>query len=162
MPLSIGACLTIPEIADHKAWLLDGQRDVELQDFMTHEVLSGDWQSLVAAAKTALDGHTGRLGIHGPFRGLDIANQDPELQPLITARYLKALEVCEALGATQMVMHSPYDHWYHNNILCLPGYRESKQEKVRKILGPVAKRAEETGVTLVFENIQDVDPYERA
>ncbi|MEO1312693.1 MAG: sugar phosphate isomerase/epimerase family protein [Pseudomonadota bacterium] len=162
LPLTIGACLLIPEIETHRDWLLSADRDVELQDFMTQEVLCGDWQALVASAKTALDGHTGRLGIHGPFRGLDIHNPDPEMGPLITKRFLCALEVCAALGATQMVLHSPFDLWYHQNRLSLPRVRERLQERVHTILGPVAKCAEDIGVTLVLENIEDVDPQERA
>ncbi|MBS8271642.1 sugar phosphate isomerase/epimerase, partial [Halomonas litopenaei] len=70
-PLKIGACLTTPEIDDHRDWLFDAARDVELQDFMTYSALTTGFEDRVTAAKTALDGHMGRLGIHGPFEGLD-------------------------------------------------------------------------------------------
>lgn len=69
--------------------------------------------------------------------------------------------VADAVGARQVVIHSPYNLWFHQNRLMLPGYREKKQTHVRTILGPVLARAEALGVTLVMENIQDVDPFER-
>lgn len=160
-PLKIGACLKIREIADHRDWLFEAARDIELQDFMTWAALTTDRDDLIAAAKTALAGHGGRVGIHGPFEGLDIDNKDPELRPLITARFLAALEAAEAIGARQMVLHSPYSLWFQNNIHSWKGYPEAKLARIHETLTPVVKRAEDTGVTLVIENIQDVDPATR-
>lgn len=108
-PLKIGACLRTHEIAAHRDWIFDADRDVEFQDFLTHEVLTGDWRSVAASARTALEGHGGRVGIHVPFEGLDINNKDPELRPSITARFLTALKAADAVGGRQMVMHSPYN-----------------------------------------------------
>ena len=39
-PLKIGACLKTSEIADHRDWLFDAARDIELQDFMSHVALT--------------------------------------------------------------------------------------------------------------------------
>ena len=160
-PLKIGACLKTPEIAAHRDWLFDAARDIELQDFMTFEALGAEFEDRIAAAKTALDGHTGRIGIHGPFEGLDIDNKDAELRPIITARFLKALEAADRIGARQMVLHSPYNAWYQNNVFCFPGYVETKLARIHDILGPVVKAAENKGITLVIENIQDVRPETR-
>lgn len=106
-------------------------------------------------------GITGRLGIHGPFEGLDIDNKDAELRPIITARFLKALEAADRIGARQMVMHSPYSAWYQNNIFSFPGYAESKLGRIHDVLRPVVRAAEEFGITLVIENIHDVRPETR-
>lgn len=160
-PLKIGACLKTSEIADHRDWLFDAARDIELQDFMSHVALTTGFDDRIAAAKTALDGHTGRLGIHGPFEGLDIDNKDSELRPIITARFLKALEAADRIGARQMVLHSPYTAWYQNNIFSLSGYAESKIGRIHQILDPVVRAAEDMGITLVIENIQDVRPETR-
>ncbi len=160
-PLKIGACLRIDEIADHRDWLFDDARDIELQDFMTRDALNVDRAERVAAARAALDGFGGRLGIHGPFEGLDIDNKDSELRSVITARFLSAVEAAEALGATQMVMHSPYTKWYQNNLLDKPQYAEEKLARIHEVLDPVVARAKNAGVTLVIENIQDVDPATR-
>ncbi|WP_375258411.1 sugar phosphate isomerase/epimerase family protein, partial [Citreimonas sp.] len=90
-----------------------------------------------------------------------IDNKDAELRPLITARFLKALEAADRIGARQMVLHSPYTPWYRNNLLASPGYAEDKLARIQEILLPVVRAAETLGVTLVIENIQDVDPATR-
>ncbi len=160
-PLKIGACLKTPEIAEHRDWLFDTARDIELQDFMSHAALSTEFEDRISAAISALDGHEGRVGIHGPFEGLDIDNKDAELRPMITARFLKALEAADRVGARQMVMHSPFTAWYQNNIFSFPGYAEKKLARIHEILGPVVRAADEKGITLVIENIQDVRPETR-
>jgi sugar phosphate isomerase/epimerase len=160
-PLKIGACLKTSEIADHRNWLFDTARDIELQDFMTHAALSTEFEDRIAAAKAGLEGHTGRLGIHGPYEGLDIDNKDAELRPIITARFLKALEAAERIGARQMVLHSPYTAWYQNNIFSFSRYVENKLDRIHDVLGPVVRAAEEMGILLVIENIQDVRPETR-
>ncbi|MEL7300832.1 MAG: sugar phosphate isomerase/epimerase family protein [Pseudomonadota bacterium] len=160
-PLKIGACLAPDEIAAHRDWLFDADRDLELQGFSSHRGLTTELEDRVAAAKTALDGFKGRIGMHGPFEGLDMDNKDPELQPLITAKFLKALEAADRVGARQMVMHSPYTRWYAWNIHNYDGYAESVLSRVHAIMTPVVKAAEEKGITLVIENIFDVDPASR-
>ena len=121
-PLKIGACLKAHEIADHRTWLFGATRDIDLQDFMTHAALSTEFEGRIAAAKAALDGHTGRIGIHGPFEGLDIANKDAELRPIIAAQFLKALKATDQVGTRQMVIHSPFSAWYQNSIFNFPDY----------------------------------------
>lgn len=162
LPLKIGACLRHAEVAEFRDWLFDDGRDIEIQDFAAPEALLADWRDLAAAAKAAVAGHTGRLGIHGPFWGLALDNQDPELQELISRRYLTAIDACDAVGATQMVIHSPFDRWYAQHVYSQRGYHETMMQSIRAVLGPVAARAEAAGVTLVVENIQDVDPSHRA
>lgn len=159
--LKIGACLKAAEIADHRDWLFDAARDIEIQDFMSYAALTTEFEARISAVKSALDGHTGRIGIHGPFEGLDIDNKDAELQPLITARLLKALEAADRIGARQMVLHSPYTLWFQNNVLSWKGYAETKLDRIHDTLAPVVKAAEESGQTLVIENIQDVRPETR-
>jgi len=107
LPLKIGACLAISEIETHQNWLFDDGRDIEIQDFIGYQGLVLERDDRIAAAKTALAGHEGRLGIHGPFEGLDLDNKDPELRPLVSARFIHAVETAAAIGARQMVLHSP-------------------------------------------------------
>lgn len=57
LPLKIGACLRTAEIADHRDWLFEAQRDIELQDFMTHAALGEEYADRITAAKAALAGH---------------------------------------------------------------------------------------------------------
>lgn len=160
-PLKIGACLTAAEIETHRDWLFDADRDIELQEFQSLRGLTTELEDRIGAAKAALDGHKGRRGIHGPFRGLDLDNDDPEVQAIITARFLAALEAADRIGARQMVLHSPFTLWYQNNIFCYPGYARSKLDDIHRILGPVLRSAEDKGILLVIENIMDVRPETR-
>ncbi|PIE09411.1 MAG: sugar phosphate isomerase [Rhodobacterales bacterium] len=160
-PLKIGACLKAAEIAAHKDWLFDAARDIEIQDFMSHAALTTELDTRIISAKAALEGHQGRVGIHGPFEGLDIDNKDPELRPLITNRFLTAVEAADRIGARQVVLHSPYTLWYQNNLLATPGYAEAKLARIHEVLTPVVRAAETHGITLVIENIHDVDPATR-
>lgn len=157
----IGAALGVSELPQFRDWLLEKQRDLELQSFTTPDVLNGDWQSRVDAAKQQLDGYTGRLGIHGPFWGLSFSNPDPDMRAIVRRRMMQGLDVCAALGATQMVVHSPYTTWDFHNLDMVTGQRDSLLETVHDSLSAAVRRAEDIGVTLVVENIEDINPEDR-
>lgn len=155
----IGAALGVSELASYRDWLFDKNRDLEIQSFSNPALLvSGDWQALVDEAKAQLDGFGGRYGIHGPFWGLNFANPDPEIRALVARRMAQGLEICEALGATHMVIHSPFTTWDHHNLATYPGAMERLTDWVHESLGDAVKRAESAGVTLMLENIEDIDP----
>ncbi len=157
----IGAALPIESVEHLRDWLFDKDRDLELQDFVRPQVLESDWQEIVARYEKLLDGYQGRVGIHGLFFGLDMSVADPEVQAIVQKRYLQGLGVCEALGATQMVVHSPFTLWHHGNFDNGGWLKDHLFECCHTVLAPVVKRAENIGCELVIENIQDVDPYER-
>lgn len=157
----IGAALAVTELETYRSWLLDKQRDLELQTFHSAEVLNGDWRPLAEEARKQLDGYTGRLGIHGPFWGFTIHSLDPDVRAVVARRMDQGLDVCAAVGATQMVVHSPYSTWDYNNLDNNPGARDRVIENVHDTLGAAVKRAEDQGVTLVIENIEDIDPMAR-
>lgn len=157
----IGVALAVPELAAHRDWLLEKQRDLEVQTFHEAAVLLGDWQPLAAEVRRQLDGHTGRLGIHGPFWGFSLATPDPDVQALVRTRMSQGLDVCEAISATQMVVHSPVTAWDHNNLPNVPGGWERLVDCVHACLGEAVARAADQGVTLVMENIEDKDPRAR-
>lgn len=158
---TIGVALPLARLEEHHEWIFEGRRDVELQDFFFHEVLEGDWHPIVERARALLEDHEGRVGIHGPFRGLNIASPDPAIRDVVTLRMNQALDVCAALKATQMVIHSPYTTWSHNNLDKDAGSRASMFDYTHLTLGDVVKRAEDMGVVLVIENIEDKNPADR-
>lgn len=157
----LGAALTLDMLALHRDWMLAAPRDLELQSFCLPHVLNGDMSGLLDRAKALMDGLTGRIGIHGPYIGFSIDTPDPDVALIVQARMLRALEVCEALGADQMVIHSPITSWDHGNQQVNPYDAMIQIERVRHTLAPVLQRAEDTGVGLVLENIEDVDPAAR-
>jgi sugar phosphate isomerase/epimerase len=157
----LGAALPLAGLRQHRAWILDKQRDLEVQDFFWADVLNGDWNPLADEIRKELDGYTGRLGIHGPFWGFSIGSKDPDIRSVVNKRLHQGLDVCAALGATQMVIHSPYTTWDYNNLDYNPGSRDQVIETVHATVGDVVKRAEDMGCVLVVENIEDKDPHIR-
>ncbi|ADZ69401.1 sugar phosphate isomerase/epimerase family protein [Polymorphum gilvum] len=157
----VGAAMTLDFLELHRTLMLEKPRDLELQDFVNADTLNGDWQPLVERAKALLDGHQGRLGIHGPFWGMNVANPDPDIAAIVGKRLLQGLEVCEALGATHMVVHSPYSTWDHNNLDSYERGREKVIERCHATMKEAVARAEAIGCELVIENIEDKDPRDR-
>lgn len=157
----LGAAMALDDLEIHRDWLFEKQRDLELQSFAEARVLNGDWAPLAARARKLLDGHKGRLGIHGPFWGFTIASQDPDIRGVVSKRLLQGLEVCASVGATHMVVHSPYTTWSYNNLDNNPGEREKITEYCHLTLRDAVKRAEDIGCTMVLENIEDKDPHIR-
>lgn len=158
----LGAALKTRTLELHRDWILDRQRDLELQDFCDDTaVLDGDWRAVASHLKHLLDGYRGRLGIHGPFWGFKIDSRDPAIRAVVTRRLLQGLEICEALGATQMVVHSPYSTWDYNNFTPNAQMEAELTDRVHATLSPAVRRAEEIGCVLVIENIEDRDPAQR-
>lgn len=158
---TIGAALMLPQLERLHNWVLEGRRDLELQDFTDAETLEGDWRPAAARARALLDGFEGRLGIHGPFWGFSIATPDLGVRDVVRRRVWQGLDVCEALGATHMVIHSPYSSWDHNNLPKRPGDRARLLDNCHLALRDAVNRAEQAGVMLVIENIEDKDPAAR-
>lgn len=166
-PLKIGAALNVADIPKYRDWLIEGQRDLEIQDFHSTDVLLGDWHDRVEAAKAHLDGFEGRLGIHGPFVHVPMNCDDPELRPIVTKRYMTGLDAAIALGASQMVVHSPFTIWDDKNYGDWPGggnapsHKDSIIAACHEVMRDVVARAEDHGVTLVIENCDDISPLDR-
>ncbi len=157
----VGAAMPIRLLESHHNWLLESQRDLEIQDFIQPTALEGDWPGLVSETRRWLAGYTGRLGIHGPFWDLPLDAYDPLIRDVVRRRLWQGLDVCEALGATQMVVHSPYTTWSYNNLDKDDGARAKLIELCHWSMGDAVRRAENIGVTLVIENIEDRNPLDR-
>lgn len=157
----IGAALTNAELAAYQDWILEKDRDLELQSFVSASVLDDDWRPLAAEVKALLAGYKGRMGIHGPFWGFTIDTQDPLVRHAVQTRFDQGLDVCAATGASHMVIHSPFTTWDFNNLDAHTGARDALFTRVHLVLDPIVKRAETLGVTLVMENIEDINPADR-
>jgi len=158
----IGAALDHSSLASHRDWLLEAPRDLELQAFVNAEVLDGDWSGLAAETVSLLDGHEGRRGIHGPFWGFTIASFEPEVRKIVARRFQQALDVCAAVKGTHVVIHSPFTTWGYNHRGLYPDIEERMLDAARDTLSAVLARAEDMGVTFMLENIEDIEPADRA
>lgn len=154
----IGAALRYPDLEGLRDWLFDHDRPVEIQDFVHPDVLDGDTAPLVAAWNTALEGHHGARGLHGPFFGLDLSNPDRDIRAVIQRRLLQGLDLAAALSATHMVVHSPFTYWHSLNFANYTSLRDEMFSAAMDCLAPVLRRAAETGCVLTLENIDDADP----
>jgi hypothetical protein len=141
----LGACMPVADLAHHAAWLAEDARDLEIQDFCNAEVLNGDWRGRVKAARALMSGHRGRLGIHGLFWGFSIASKDPDVRALVRRRMVQALDAAAELGATQMVMHSPYTTWDHNHLGADAAARAGIIALAQDSQAPAVRRAEALG-----------------
>ena len=157
----IGAALTNSDLAVYRDWILEKDRDLELQSFVNASVLDADWAPLAAQVRAMLDGYKGRMGIHGPFWGFTIDTPDPLVREVVQKRLNQGLDVCAAVGASHMVLHSPFTTWDYNNLDGQPGDREDLISRTHTLLRPIVTRAETLGVTLVMENIEDINPADR-
>jgi sugar phosphate isomerase/epimerase len=158
----LGAALAHDDLAAHRDWLLEAPRDLELQAFVDAEVLDGDWAPLAAETNRLLDGHQGRRGIHGPFWGFTIASYEPEVRKIVTRRLHQALDVCAAVSGTHVVIHSPFTTWAYNHRGLYPRDADRMLNAARDTLAPVLARAADMGVLFVVENIEDIEPADRA
>jgi sugar phosphate isomerase/epimerase len=157
----IGAQVTVLDLPKHRDWLFEKNRDLELPEFCMADILAAP-DPFIDMAKTALDGWSGRLGIHGPFSGFELDTRDKDVRAVVQKRLDQALDVAEKLGATQMVLHSPFDPWDAHNLDNSPRERPKRIGAMLDTLGPALKRALDQGVEIVLENIKDVDPAHRA
>ena len=147
------------------AFLVDSGRDVEVRDFYLADALRTDWTQLAGRVRARLDGHRGRVGIHGPGKGFGLDAEDPDIRAVAQARLHAGLDACLALagspGTGHMVVHSPFKTWDWHNLDRAPGGREAKIGRVHETLREIVRRAEDEGVVIVIENVEDKDPGDR-
>ncbi|MEM9229967.1 MAG: sugar phosphate isomerase/epimerase family protein [Pseudomonadota bacterium] len=157
----LGAALLPEELVTHHNWLREKPRDLEIQGFHGAEVLGADVKAMAEDVRPLLDGVEGRIGIHGPFRGFPLDTEDPEIREVVHRRLDQGLDACGWLGATQMVVHSPVKSWHYENLDNVDDGWEGFQHRVDLALRPAIARAEDMGIELVIENIEDRDPAAR-
>lgn len=157
----LGVALTIDSYTPLRDWVCATGRALEIQDFVAPVLIAGDCAPLIVAWQQALAGHEGPRGIHGPFYGLDIGAADAGIRAVVQARLLRGIEIAEALGATHMVVHSPFTFWHVLNYRNYAGLRADLLEASAECLAPVLARATDIGCTLMLENIDDTDPQDR-
>ncbi|GGB33295.1 sugar phosphate isomerase [Roseibium aquae] len=160
-PPILGAALTLDTYEMNRELMRELPRDVEIQDFINADLLNSGAADAIARSKTVLDGHEGRIGIHGPFWGFALDTVDPDVRTIVKKRLKQALDICAAIRATHMVVHSPFSTWDFNN---LDNYERGKERKIELChlsMGEAVKQAEDIGCMLVIENIEDKDPNDR-
>lgn len=154
----VGAALKSEALAAHLDWILAHNRDLEIQDPTIADFFEGDWRGNAQHVRQQLTRYTGRLGIHGPFAGIDIACRDRDIQTVVQRRLIQALEYAEAIGATHMVVHSPFVSFGNAQSAIQPKTLTQSIAVAQHTMAPVLNRAAQIGCTLVIETILDQHP----
>lgn len=165
----LGAALTLDHIENIEGmlpFLRDHDRDIELQDLtITGEMTADTGAAIEKKAKRLLGDHRGRIGAHGPFDGLLIDTPDPDIRKIVQKRMSAAMSVLERIdrgrGQAHFVLHSPYTTWSWYHMGTQYDDRAGIEERTHACLKPLVKQAEQSGVTLVLENCEDKDPFDR-
>lgn len=156
----LGVATTVERLKPIADWVLADQRDLEIQDFSSYQLLESDWRARAGELRAMLDGYTGRLGIHGPDPGPGtVGSWDPAIRAVVRDRLKRALEACVEIGATHMVVHSPFiflgNHYLPNS----PDMGHADYfEHTRDTLAELLPLAADAGLTFVIENIWDPHP----
>jgi sugar phosphate isomerase/epimerase len=154
----VGAAIKSDALATHLDWIVTHQRDLEIQDPTLAHFFEQDWQPIATQIRTQLRHYTGRLGIHAPFAGIDIACRDRAIQAVVQQRLLQALDFGEAIGATHMVVHSPFVCFGSAHSAIQPKTLEQSITVAQQTMQPVLQRAQTCGCTIVIETILDQHP----
>lgn len=154
----IGAALDIASLPQYVDWLVDKQRDLEIQDPCIEGVLDGDFGAArEARALLNRHGYSGRLGVHAAYSGLDLSCSDPLILDVISKRHQQSLAFGAELGATHMVLHSPFI-WFgspHTNYMPR-SERQSIIDIAHRVLAPLMPTAETMRCAFVFEVCSDL------
>ena len=157
----IGAAMYLPDLPQYIDWLVGGQRDLELQDPSWIDYLDHDWHAQAEAGRKLLTdhGYRGRLGIHAAFDALDLGAEDKLIRKVVETRYLQSLEFGAIVGATHMVIHSPFVAFGSALVNFTPkSNRQRIIDSVHATLERVLPVAERQQCILVIENIRDKNP----
>lgn len=156
---TVGAAMMSDMLPTYYDWLFEAQRDLEIQDAFDPAVLDGDWQARARQIRDTLNGYGGCIGIHGPFMSLTLMGYDPKIRAVVAERFRQALEFAAAIGASHMVVHSPFTFFGGPFLPHTPAYRLADEiDLVRATLESVLPLAEQARCTLVVENIFDKNP----
>lgn len=154
----VGAAMPSLRVYEFRDWLIEGQRDLEIQDPALPNLFDGDWRGLVKALRMVLDGYSGRLGVHGPFVGVPLFTPDRKIRAATMDRLYEALDYCAELGATHMVLHSPIANLGTPLDTFARTHYLDPEETIHALFDPVVARAASVGCALVIETVYDREP----
>lgn len=158
----VGAALRLVDLPSRADWLKLHARDLEIQDPCNPLFLDGDWRAAAHEARSVLDGHTGRIGVHAPYDGMPWASPDPKLGAALRDRLRQTLDFAAALGGTHVVVHSPFPYFGSAQTCHRGAELADAIEQTRANLAPIVEAAAAQRCLLVWENIFDLrtDPLD--
>ena len=155
--MRMGVSLPSAQLAQFSEWIIADQRDLEIDDPFYANILDEDVSDRVDEIRTRLASFTGRRGIHGPTEGLSLLCDDAMVSQVVQHRLRQGLAFANAIGATQMVLHSPFGCFGHPQMVHTnsTGLR-TEIATVHKLLDPSGAQAESLACQIVLEVCSDV------
>jgi len=155
----VGASLSIDTLPRYMDWLISDQRNLEIWDPAEPTFLVNGWRNAAAKTRSLLAGYPGQIGIHGPFQSLTLFAHDPLIAAVVVDRLRCALYFAAEIGATQIVIHSPFTPFGSHDLLYTEPKRLQQELKIaQNVLGGLLPLAQEIGCVFVIENIYDTNP----
>jgi len=155
--MSMGVSLPSAQLPHYADWIIANQRDLEIDDPFYSEMFDEDMSDRISNIRACLAGYTGRLGIHGPTESLSILCDDTMVTNVVQHRLRQALEFASAIGASQMVLHSPFGCFGHPQSVHTNNTGLQKEiAAIHKLLDPIVAQAESQSCQIVLEVCSDV------
>lgn len=158
-PPKVGVSVVLSDLPVLIGRLADEGRDVEIWDCAEPHFFVSGWRECAKRTQEIVADFPGRISIHGPYESLTLFAHDPLIAAVVSDRLRSALYFAAEIGATQIVIHSPFTTFGSPYIpFTNPAMRRNQFEAARMVLGPLLPMAEEAGCAFVIENIYDSNP----
>jgi sugar phosphate isomerase/epimerase len=156
IPMIAGAAITASRLPEHLEWFASDNRPMELQDWSQPNAFERGHEAILAELRPLLAGYPGPISMHGPYHGILLGCQDRSMTRIFQDRWRWALEGAASIGASQMVIHSPFlflgDAFSSHN----PARQlEGDIQRIAEVLAPIIEQAAQCRCTLVIENVFD-------
>ncbi|QPC83336.1 sugar phosphate isomerase/epimerase [Phototrophicus methaneseepsis] len=151
--LPVGASYNVIDFPANVDWILESDRDLELYSyagFLDDSSLRDSFKDV----PRLLNGYTGRFGLHGPMTNFAVHNK--EIRAAVIKEFTEMLHICGEVGATHMVLHSPYLSLgapFPEPIASL-----MTTNPARSVLEEIIPIAESVNCVIMLENIMDTRP----
>ncbi len=149
----IGTGLFLQLLEKDPEFYLAHFQHIEIQDFVLPDNIDYYSRDIIKNYKNILKEFQGSLSLHAPFKELTPGSMDSMVRGLVEKRFSAALDFAGELGCNTMVVHSCY-----NTLMDYPGYDDNWLENCSLFWDRFLPKSEDTGITVVLENIWDKTP----
>ena len=158
-PPFVGAAIRSENLSSILDWILEDNRDLEIQDACLPGFLDSDWKAISERINKQLENYDGRIGIHGQYDGIQFGTGDPLAREHAQKRISQSLDFAASINAKACVIHSPF-YFFGGGQTCHTPQLDLgfTLDRVSQTLEPLITLAEESDCILVVENIFDRSP----
>jgi sugar phosphate isomerase/epimerase len=126
---------------------------VEIQDFVKPDLLDKGWEERVEEYKSALDGFSNTLSLHGPFLDLKPVSPDKKIRQASYERYILTLNIGKKLDVDYIIFHSQISPWIKD-----PNIKELTNRLNKEFWHLILKEVVDYKGKILIENIFEDNP----